>query len=101
MSVDGSDRMYQASNELEALLFDSSYCVLSYSRVPGLNPWEVCRSLLKCILAPETNTQKIAVPLSSADELSSMTCFVAARIYSFIHQSPAEYARWVEQLSFK
>jgi hypothetical protein len=51
------------------------------------------------ILTPETNTQKIAIPFSAATELSSMTCFVAARIYSLIRQAPAEYSRWIEQLT--
>lgn len=94
-----SNCLYQTSSEPGASLFDSLYRVLSYPRAPGLDPLNVCRSLLTRILAPETNTQKIAVPFPATGELSSMTCFVAARIYQLIRRAPAEYGRWVEQLT--
>lgn len=93
------NRLYEASTEPGSSLFDSLYRLLSYPRAPGLNPWEVCRSLLTRVLTPETNTQKIAVPFIGSDELSSMTCSVVARTYTLIKSAPAEYARWVEQLT--
>lgn len=98
-SVAGSNRLYGPSTEPGSSLFDSLYRLLSYPRAPGLNPWDVCRTVLARILTPETNTQKIAVPFTGADELSSMTCSVAARIYTLVGRAPAEYARWVEQLT--
>jgi hypothetical protein len=84
-----SQCLHQTSSEPGASLLDSLYRILSLPRAPGLSP----------ILVPGTNTQKIAVPFPEGGELSSETCVVAARIGKLIREAPAEYVRWVDQLT--